>query len=114
MLAAIVYLLLAKKGDGTSELSKTFTMEGGYEAWQHLIPIWLFYVALLVVCSIAWVRKYSLLPLLGVISCLYLLSTLGVVNWIRFIVWLAIGMIIYFAYGKKNSKLGKSLSQTIS
>lgn len=114
LLAAVVYLLVKEKADGSSEFANTFTLEGGYETWQHLIPTWLFYISLLAVCAIAWLRKYSLLPLLGVISCLYLLSTLGVVNWIRFIVWLAIGMVIYFAYGKKNSKLAKSQNQSNS
>jgi amino acid transporter len=108
LLVAIAYLLFKNNDEGLNEYSKTFTTQGGYEVWKHLIPTWLFYVALLAVCSVAWMRKYSLLPLLGVISCLYLLSTLGVVNWIRFIVWLIIGMLIYFAYGKKNSKLAQS------
>ena len=108
LLVGIAYLLFKNNAEGVNEFSKTFTTQGGYEVWQHLIPTWLFYVALLAVCAIAWLRKYSLLPLLGVISCLYLLSTLGLVNWIRFIVWLIIGMLIYFAYGKKNSKLAQS------
>jgi amino acid transporter len=109
LLAGISFLLIKDNGLGTNELSKIFTLEGGYEIWQHLIPTWLFYLLLLIVCTIAWSRKYSLLPLLGVLSCLYLLSTLGVVNWIRFIIWLFIGLIIYFAYGKKNSKLAKHI-----
>lgn len=108
LLVGIAYLLFKNNDEGINEFSKTFTLQGGYEVWQHLIPTWLFYVVLLAVCAIAWLRKYSLLPLLGVISCLYLLSTLGVINWIRFIVWLIIGMLIYFAYGKKNSKLAQS------
>jgi APA family basic amino acid/polyamine antiporter len=90
-----------------NEAVKIFSIRGGFEVWKHLIPTWLFYISLILVSTIAWIRKYSLLPLLGVISCLYLLSTLGIVNWIRFIVWLIIGMIIYFAYGRKNSKLGQ-------
>jgi basic amino acid/polyamine antiporter, APA family len=108
LLAGIAFLLLRKNNEGVSEFAQTFTMEGGYEVWKHLIPTWLFYVAMLTTCGLAWLRKYSLLPLLGVISCLYLLSTLGIVNWIRFIVWLIIGMVIYFIYGKKNSKLAKA------
>lgn len=108
LLAGIAWLLFHKNESGTSEAATIFNLNGGFETWQHFIPSWLFYVSLLIVCGIAWIRKYSLLPLLGVISCLYLLSTLGIVNWIRFIVWLAIGMVIYFAYGKKNSKLVKS------
>ncbi|MFA6151930.1 MAG: amino acid permease [Chitinophagaceae bacterium] len=108
LLVGIAWLLFHRNDSGTSEAATIFNFNGGFETWQHFIPSWLFYVSLLIVCGIAWIRKYSLLPLLGVISCLYLLSTLGIVNWIRFIVWLAIGMVIYFAYGRKNSKLAKS------
>ena len=98
LLVGIAYLLFKNNAEGVNEFSKTFTTQGGYEVWQHLIPTWLFYVALLAVCAIAWLRKYSLLPLLGVISCLYLLSTLGLVNWIRFIVWLIIGMPVSYTH----------------
>lgn len=85
--------------------SSIFSLEGGYDIWKHLIPTWLFYGITVVVLLLATVRSYSLLPVLGVISCLYLLSTLGIVNWIRFLVWLLLGLLIYFAYGRKHSKL---------
>lgn len=114
LIIGIAYLLFRQdEAGGSTEFTKTFSLEGGYEVWQHLIPTWIFYITLFIVCAIAWIRKYSLLPLLGVISCLYLLSTLGVVNWIRFIVWLLIGMLIYFGYGKQNSKLAKQNQQNI-
>lgn len=114
LIIGIAYLLLRQEGgNNISEFAKTFSLEGGYEVWQHLIPTWMFYITLAAVCMIAWIRKYSLLPLLGVISCLYLLSTLGIVNWIRFIVWLIIGMVIYFSYGKRNSKLNKQNQHNI-
>lgn len=47
------------------------------------------------------------LPLIAILSCIYLLSTLQQVTWIGFIVWLTIGLIIYAAYGYRNSRLGK-------
>jgi APA family basic amino acid/polyamine antiporter len=105
LLLGFSYFLFHTQADGSTEASRLFTLAGGYDEWKHLVPSWLFYIVLVSVCVLAWVRRYSLLPLMGVISCLYLLSTLGIVNWIRFVVWLAIGMIIYFSYGKKHSKL---------
>ena len=51
-----------------------------------------------------------LIPLLGLICCLYMMSELGVSNWIGFSIWLAIGLVIYFLYGYKNSKLNKKSS----
>lgn len=44
-------------------------------------------------------------PILGVIVCLAMIYGLGWTNWLRLIVWLVIGLVIYFAYGKKNSVL---------
>jgi APA family basic amino acid/polyamine antiporter len=46
-----------------------------------------------------------LVPILGIIFNGYMMYSLGLVNWIRLIVWLAIGMVIYFTYGIKNSRL---------
>ena len=49
--------------------------------------------------------KFPLVPVLGIIVCLAMIFGLGWTNWLRLIGWLVIGLIIYFAYGKKNSKL---------
>jgi APA family basic amino acid/polyamine antiporter len=46
-----------------------------------------------------------LVPILGVLVCLAMIYGLGWTNWLRLLVWLAIGLAIYFFYGKKNSKL---------
>jgi basic amino acid/polyamine antiporter, APA family len=46
-------------------------------------------------------------PILGVVACGLMILGLGWTNWMRLIVWLALGMIIYFFYGKKHSKLNK-------
>ena len=46
-----------------------------------------------------------LIPLLGVASCMLMMVGLGWTNWLRLGVWLVIGLVIYFAYSKKNSKL---------
>jgi APA family basic amino acid/polyamine antiporter len=47
-------------------------------------------------------------PVLGVISCGYLMAGLPVITWIRFGLWLALGLAIYFVYGRRRSTLGKS------
>ncbi len=52
-------------------------------------------------------KKLSLIPVLGLLSCSYLLCESGASNWTRFAVWLVIGFGIYFAYGYKNSKIAK-------
>jgi basic amino acid/polyamine antiporter, APA family len=46
-----------------------------------------------------------LVPLLAILSCLWLMLNLSVSTWIRFLVWLAIGLVIYFVYGARKSRL---------
>jgi APA family basic amino acid/polyamine antiporter len=46
-----------------------------------------------------------LVPILGIVVCLAMIYGLGWTNWLRLGVWLVLGLIIYFAYSKKNSKL---------
>jgi APA family basic amino acid/polyamine antiporter len=46
-------------------------------------------------------------PIMGIISCGLMMSGLDWTNWLRLALWLAIGMAIYYLYGRKNSKIGK-------
>ncbi|WP_285268936.1 amino acid permease [Kaistella rhinocerotis] len=64
----------------------------------------------LVLCVMAFARNLSLIPLMGLSSCLYLLTGMSHNNWFWFLLWFGIGMIIYFSYGFKNSKLNKELN----
>jgi APA family basic amino acid/polyamine antiporter len=47
-------------------------------------------------------------PILGILFCLTLMLALGWHNWLRLGVWLAVGLIIYFAYGRRHSALNRS------
>ncbi|WP_163099047.1 amino acid permease [Peribacillus alkalitolerans] len=49
-----------------------------------------------------------LIPILAVLFCGYLMMQLSSFTWMGFLVWLTIGLVIYFAYGYKNSKLNLS------
>ena len=44
-------------------------------------------------------------PALAVLSCAFLMTQLPWVTWVRFFVWLAVGLVLYFAYGFWHSKL---------
>ena len=48
------------------------------------------------------------IPILTILACVYLMSALPLVTWIRFIIWLLIGLVIYFIYGRHHSILQKS------
>jgi APA family basic amino acid/polyamine antiporter len=50
-----------------------------------------------------------LTPILGIVVCLSMMVYLGVDNWIRLFVWLAIGLVIYFGYSAKHSHLAKGV-----
>jgi APA family basic amino acid/polyamine antiporter len=50
---------------------------------------------------------------MGVITSLILMATLPIDTWIRLVVWMAIGLVIYFAYGVRHSKLGRAKPTTI-
>jgi len=51
---------------------------------------------------VPWV---PVVPIIGALLCVYLMRELTVETWLRFIGWLAIGLVIYFAYGRRHSRL---------
>jgi basic amino acid/polyamine antiporter, APA family len=67
-----------------------------------LVVFWLVWGALAVM---AFLYKFSMLPVLGILTNLYLMTELGITNWSIFLIWLAIGLVIYFSYGYRHSKL---------
>ena len=46
-----------------------------------------------------------LVPVLGVLFNGYMMIALGWVNWARLIIWLVIGLVVYFTYGQKHSRV---------
>ena len=65
----------------------------------------IFWLICLTLSLFAVIKKWSLIPLLGLTTCLYLLTGMTKANWLWFGGWLAIGLVIYFLYGYKKSKL---------
>lgn len=66
-----------------------------------------FWITWLVLSVLAFRYKFSLLPVLGILTNLYLMTELGTSNWLIFVIWLVIGLVIYFSYGYKKSKLAE-------
>lgn len=65
----------------------------------------IFYTIFIITTVLSVMRNYTLIPILGLLSCLYLLTSMNIHNWIYFIIWMIIGLIIYFMYSFKKSKL---------
>ena len=76
-----------------------FTLDG--------LPMLLFWTVAILVTVFTFLRNFSVIPVLGLISCFYLMAQETYVVWIRFLAWLIIGLVIYFLYSYKNSKLSK-------
>jgi hypothetical protein len=77
----------------------------GWNLFKHKVPMWIFILTCLTLAVLAFLRNLSLIPILGVISCLYMMAQIELKNWIGFTIWLLIGLVIYFSYGRKNSRL---------
>jgi APA family basic amino acid/polyamine antiporter len=82
-------------------------------------------LAFIIVCAGVLVLRYTnpelprpfktpgvpFIPVLGILSCLYLMIGLPKDTWFRLLGWMALGLIIYFAYGIRKSKLRQKRSQ---
>jgi amino acid transporter len=65
----------------------------------------IFWITSFIICVLTFIKKYSLIPLLGLTTCLYLLTGMTAKNWAWFAGWLVLGLVVYFLYGYKKSKL---------
>ena len=75
---------------------------------EHKSLIIIFWLVWIVMSVMAYKFNFSLLPVIGILINLYLMTELGTSNWIIFLIWLAIGLVVYFFYGYKHSKLNNS------
>lgn len=84
-----------------------------FEGLMHKegIPMLVFWIVALIVTIFSFIKSFSLIPVLGLLSCFYLMAQESHTNWYRFLIWLVIGLCIYFTYGYKNSRLA---SETVA
>ena len=80
-------------------------VDGEHAAQQ--IPQLVFWPLAVLIMILAHIKHWSLIPVLGLLSCCYLLTGMAVSNWMWFGIWLMIGLGCYFAYGYRNSKLAR-------
>lgn len=72
------------------------------------ISLIIFWLSAIILAILAFVKKYSLIPLMGVTTCLYLLTGMTKSNWAWFLGWLGLGLIIYIFYGYRKSRLAEA------
>lgn len=96
LFALFIYLFRQRMADSVKNL--------GHENYQEVLFL-LFTVIALAVTLLTVIRRYSLIPILGVLFCLYLMIEIPAVSWLWFFVWMGLGLVIYFLYGYRNSKL---------
>ena len=86
-------------------IADSIKYDSGFSLFKHKIPMWIFLIVLAGLVVWSFKSNLSLIPLLGLICCLYMMAELSVWNWIYFGIWLLIGLVIYFGFSHKNSKL---------
>ena len=80
---------------------------GPWDEFKHRIPLGVFIVLALVLAYYCFRRSLSLIPVLGLLTCGYLMTELGITNWLRFLLWLVVGLVLYFFYSNSHSKLAR-------
>lgn len=65
------------------------------------------WIVLIILSIFSFLKSWNIIPLLGVSICLYLLTGMTYDNWKWFGLWFLVGLIVYFAYGRINSKLNE-------
>jgi len=80
----------------------------GRTGYGSNFPMIIFYLLCLVMAWYSFRKQWSLIPVLGLVSCCYLLTGMAVSNWKWFGIWLLVGLVCYFAYGYRNSRLAKA------
>ncbi len=83
----------------------TFISFFQFHHFWHQIPMLAFLLLAFLMSVFSYIKNYSLIPVLGLITNFYLMTELGLTNWVGFSIWLIIGLFVYFSFGFKHSKL---------
>jgi amino acid transporter len=86
-----------------------FNFDVDESALTYNISAIIFWAICLLLSVGAYLKNWSLIPLLGLVTCLYLLTGMTAMNWAWFGSWLLIGLLVYWFYGYKKSKLAQSV-----
>ena len=74
-------------------------------------PMAVFWIIALVMAVLTFLKRFSLIPVMGMMSCFYLMAQETHKVWMRFLIWLVVGLAIYFVYSYTHSKLARQQSK---
>jgi len=106
-----VYFLVPEFYTGLFDFTPTADMTST-RVFLEKVPYFVFIPFTLVMIVLCIWKRLTLIPVLGVMCCTYLMTSLGWTNWFRFFVWMVLGFGLYFAYGFWNSKLNEAREPT--
>ena len=76
----------------------------GSEDYQEVLFL-LFVLLAILLAVFTFIRNFSFIPIMGVMFCLYLMVEIPANSWLVFFGWMALGLLVYFLYGYRHSKL---------
>jgi amino acid transporter len=88
-----------------NRISEAFT-NYATEGFQEILFLLFIFIAI-VTGVLSFVRKYSVIPVVGALCCLYLMIEIPAISWMWFFIWMGIGLTIYFFYSRRRSKLAQ-------
>ena len=86
---------------------KTAFAAAGSEGYQEILYL-IFVFIICIVGLFSFLRKYSVIPVIGALCCLYLMIEIPAISWLWFFGWMGIGLVIYALYGSRKSKLNEN------
>ena len=102
IIPAIVAVFVYFSMNRISEAFANYANEG----FQEILFLLFIFIAI-VTGVLSFVRKYSVIPVVGALCCLYLMIEIPAISWMWFFIWMGIGLTIYFFYSRRRSKLAQ-------
>jgi APA family basic amino acid/polyamine antiporter len=89
----------------TNYFADLFILNGDAATVTFNVSSLIFWLSCIILSIVTMFKNWSLIPLLGLVTCMYLLTGMTAMNWAWFGGWLVLGLVVYFLYGYKKSKL---------
>jgi len=101
LFAIFVYSFRTRLSDSITNLT--------HESHQEILFL-VFIILAIGITVFTFIKKFSLIPVLGLLCCMYLMIEIPTRSWLVFFGWMAFGLAIYFSYGYWKSKLSEKRS----